>query len=102
MDTYLQAALDSAAATAQQVLGETFTLGGATYSGIVDVNEAVMVPTPQGYEPKRGAIITATLDQFAAAPDPATRPLLVARGITYRLVAVRPGPLHYHLTATLA
>jgi hypothetical protein len=43
-------------------------------------------------------LIALTAAQFTTAPTAATRPKLTARGATWTLTAVKPGPLHYHLT----
>ncbi len=102
MNSQLTSILTAAAAQAQGILGETFTLSGTSYTGVVEEDPAFMVPTPNGFEPKRALRIVATLSQFDSAPSAATRPALVARSTTWRLISVTEGPLQYALTAVLA
>ena len=94
------AQLLAAASTAQTVLGESFTIEGdtTTYSGVVDVGEAILPATVNGYQTVKQMVITATSAQFSAAPSAATRPKITARSETWTLTAVRAGPFHYHLT----
>jgi hypothetical protein len=102
--------LASAAKTAQSILapmsdpdgdGE-FTLGGETYTGTMSVFDKVLVPTANGYDEQRQIKIAATRAQFDSAPNPANRPAIVARGLTWRLTAVEPGAQFYVLTGVAA
>ena len=102
--------LTSAASQAESILapltdpeaGGTFTLSGTTYTGTMAVFEKVLVSTAAGYEEQRQLKIAATRAQFASAPNPASRPKLVARGLTWTLTAVEPGAHYYILTAVVA
>jgi len=102
--------LAQAAATAQSILAPmadpdgsgTFTLGGTDYTGTMSIFDKVLVPTPNGYEEQRQIKIAATVAQFASVPNPATRPAITARGLTWRLTAVEPGAQFYVLTGVAA
>ena len=102
--------LASAAKTAQSILAPmtdpdgsgTFTLAGADYLGTMSIFDKVLVPTPNGMEEQRQIKIAATRAQFSSAPNPATRPLITARGLTWRLTAIEPGAQFYVLTGVAA
>jgi len=102
MDSSLTALLTSAATQAQSILGETVTLGGVDYSAVVEETENLLPPGAAGYEAKRLLMVTLTADQFTTAPSAATRPKLTARSTSWTITAVKPGPLHYHLTCVAA
>lgn len=80
----------------------TFTLSGTTYKGTMAVFEKVLVSTPNGYEEQRQLKVAATRGQFSSTPNPALRPKLTARGLTWTLTAVEPGAHFYILTAVAA
>lgn len=80
----------------------TFTLGGTAYTGTMSIFDKVLVATANGHEEQRQIKIAATVAQFAAAPNPATRPAIVARGLTWRLTAIEPGAQFYVLTGVAA
>lgn len=80
----------------------TFTLGGTEYTGTMSIFDKVLVPTANGYDEQRQIKIAATVAQFAAAPNPATRPVIVARGLVWRLIAIEPGAQFYVLTGVAA
>jgi hypothetical protein len=102
--------LASAAKQAQSVLASMadpdgdgeFNLGGETYTGTMSIFDKVLVATGNGYEEQRQIKIAATVAQFDSAPNPATRPAIVARGLTWRLTAVEPGAQFYVLTGVAA
>jgi len=102
--------LAQAAKTAQAVLAPmadptgsgAFTLGGTAYTGTMSVFDKVLVPTANGMEEQRQIKIAATVAQFATAPNPATRPVIVARGLVWHLTAVEPGAQFYVLTGVAA
>ena len=106
----LSAQLAQAAATAERILAPmadpdnsgTFTLSGVEYKGTMSVFDKVLVPTANGYEEQRQIKIGATRAQFATAPNAATRPRIVARGLQWDLIAVEPGAQFYVLTAVAA
>lgn len=98
MDSFLSTTLASAALQAESILGETVTLAGTDYTGVVEEMENLLPPGAAGYESQRVLLIALTAAQFTTAPTAATRPKLTARGATWTLTAVKPGPLHYHLT----
>lgn len=94
------AQLTAAAATAQTVLGETFTIEGDTtsYAGVLDERESLLEATDSGLQSIKELVITATVAQFTAAPSAATRPKVSVRSQTWTLKGVRTGPFTYHLT----
>lgn len=94
------AQLTEAAAIAQTVLGETFTIenDSTTYTGVLDEREGMLPATINGLELVKEMVITATKPQFTTAPSAAGRPKITARSSTWTLTAVRNGPFHYHLT----
>lgn len=102
--------LASAAKTAQTILAPmsdpdgsgSFTLAGETYTGTMSIFDKVLVPTANGYEEQRQIKIAATRAQFDTAPNPAIRPAITARGLTWRLTAVEPGAQFYVLTGVAA
>lgn len=100
MLTSFSAQLTAAAATAQTVLGETFTIEGdtTTYTGVVDEREGLLPATINGLELVKELIITCTKAQFTSAPSAAGRPKVTVRSTTWTMTAVRNGPFHYHLT----
>ncbi len=98
MDSFLSTTLASAALQAESILGETVTLAGTDYTGVVEEMENLLPPGAAGYESQRVLMVTLTAAQFATAPTAATRPKLTARSATWTITAVKPGPLHYHLT----
>lgn len=106
----LSAILAQAAAQAQTILAPladpddlgVFTLAGEEYTGTMSIFDKVLAPTPNGYEEQRQIKIAATVAQFDSAPDPSTRPALVAKGLTWRLTAVEPGAQFYVLTGVAA
>lgn len=100
--TQLSPILTAAAAQAEGVLGETYTLGGTSYTGVIEEDENMMVPTPNGFEPRRGLRIVSTLAQFDTAPSAATRPRVVARSSQWNVISVKPGPLQYTITCVIA
>ena len=69
-----------------------------TYTGTIPAPQQLMVPTATGFEYRATLTITATTEQFASAPNAATRPKLTARGATWTLVAVTSAAPHYVLT----
>lgn len=102
--------LASAASQAQSVLapmtdpdaeGE-YTISGATYTGTMSIFDRVLVATPNGYEEQRQIKIASTRAQFTVAPDPSTRPPMVAKGFNWRLTAIEPGAQFYTLTGVAA
>ncbi len=102
--------LRTAAAQAQAILapmtdpddGGEFTLGDEEYVGTMSIFDKVLVPTPQGMEEQRQIKIAATRAQFAAAPNPAARSTIVAKGLVWHLTAVEPGAQFYVLTGVAA
>jgi hypothetical protein len=100
----------SAAKQAQAILGPmadpddsgAFTLGGTAYKGTMSIFDKVLVPTPNGMEEQRQIKIAATVAQFDSAPDPAARPVIVARGLVWHLTAIEPGAQFYVLTGVAA
>ena len=98
MDSFLSTTLASAALQAESILGETVTLAGTDYTGVVEEMENLLPPGAAGYESQRVLMVTLTAAQFTTAPTAATRPKLTARSATWTITAVKPGPLHYHLT----
>lgn len=102
--------LASAAKQAQGILAPmadpedsgAFTLGGTAYKGTMSIFDKVLVPTPNGMEEQRQIKIAATRVQFATAPNPATRPTIVARGLVWHLTAIEPGAQFYVLTGVAA
>jgi hypothetical protein len=102
--------LRTAAAQAQAILAPMtdpdndgdFTLAGAEYTGTMSVFDKVLVATPQGMEEQRQIKIAATRAQFASAPNPAARSVIVARGLVWHLTAVEPGAQFYVLTGVAA
>lgn len=107
--------LAAAATEAQSILAPmvdpdangTFTLAGVTnaldgtanLTGVMSIFDNVAVPTANGFEEQRQIKISATRDQFTAAPDAAARPRLTAKGEQWTLTAVEPGGQFYTLTA---
>jgi hypothetical protein len=75
-----------------------FTLAGTAYTGVIPAPESTMVPTQTGFEYRAVLTIDALKTQFSSVPNPATRPLLTARGATWSLIAVTPADAHYRLT----
>ena len=104
------AILAQAAKTAQTILAPmsdpdgngTFTLAGTSYLGTMSLFDKVLVPTANGYEEQRQIKIAATRAQFASAPNPAARSVIVARGLVWHLTAVEPGAQFYVLTGVAA
>lgn len=102
--------LASAAKQAQGILAPmadpedsgAFTLGGTAYKGTMSIFDKVLVPTPNGMEEQRQIKIAATRVQFATAPNPAPRPVIVARGLVWHLTAIEPGAQFYVLTGVAA
>ncbi len=80
----------------------TFTLAGTSYIGTMSIFDKVLVPTPNGMEEQRQIKIAATVAQFSAVPNPAARPVIVAKGLVWHLTAVEPGAQFYVLTGVAA
>lgn len=102
----LSTTLAAAATEAQRLLAPVtdpdgdgvFVLSSTSYTGVMSIMEKVLVPTPHGYEEQRQIKITATRAQFSTAPTAVGRPKFTARGLTWTLTAVEPGPQFYTLT----
>lgn len=100
---FLARQLQTAARTAETLGGESFTLGGATYTGTLNETRAVAQANLTGIESIKMLEIVAEKSQFATKPDPTTRPALTARGASWTLTGgVGESELHYFLTAVPA
>lgn len=73
-----------------------------TFTGTLSIFDKVLVTAPNGYEEQRQLKIAATREQFSSEPDPAGRPLIIAKGEHWRLTAVEPGAQFYVLTGVAA
>lgn len=92
--------LQAAATQAQTLLGESFTLGGTTYTGTLNETRATAELTAAGVHTVKLLEIAVTKTQFSAKPNPASRPSLTARGSVWTLTGgVGESELHYFLTA---
>lgn len=101
MDQYLSRILASAATQAQTILGESFTLAGETYKGVV-TTAPEFIPGPNGIERVDKLSIVATKGQFDTAPAAVPRVAVSLGGQSYWCTAVDDDDLHYFLTCVPA
>lgn len=108
----LSTTLTAAAAEAQRLLAPAadptnsgeFTIAGdsTTYTGVIEEDPNMLIPTPNGLEKVYGIKVMATRAQFSSAPVATNRPKLTARGKTWNLTSVSPGAYHYQLVGVIA
>ena len=97
MNSHLSRLLAGAAKQAEALMGESFTLGGATYHGTVRNDPPQFIPGPNGIQRQESLTIVATKAQFATAPTAAPRMAATIGGSAYWLTSVDDDDLHYFL-----
>lgn len=96
MNSAFLAKLQSAATAAQSVLGESFTLAGATYTGTFASTQIDRALEIAGFAERATLRLVATKAQFTSTPWTAQARLqLTARGRTWSIVKVDTDDLHY-------
>lgn len=98
MNSALLATLKIASTTAQSQLGQTITIDGANYTGVVQRGDPIFQPGPNGIERIEALTLVLTLDQFSAAPTAAPRANVVISGTRYWGTKVDADELHYFIT----
>lgn len=93
MNDELRALMGDAMAEAEGLMGEDFTIDGATYRGVFASGQPNVQMLQHGVVETSGVTLRATKEQFSTAPKRGQT--VVWNGVPHRVQSVYPDSLHY-------